>query len=124
MCWVTKFIGPTLIHFKKDIQMYDLLPSRVIGRNPSFKNVIAFATDGECAIIKSFLVELSDSTLHLLCTIHVEINIKYQLRKVLEYPSGVIKQITGTIFDMDGIIESEDREHFEMRLLSLQHGDC
>ena len=34
--------------------------------------------------------------------------------------NGIVKQIIGTIFDADGLIEAEDKEDFEVRLMSLE----
>ena len=42
------------------------------------------------------------------------------MRETLDYPNMVIKQISDTIFGPDGIVDADDKQHFEGLLISLE----
>ena len=90
------FLGPVLIHYKKNFSTYVFFALTLIGLSRQLQGVEAFGTDGEQALIDAFCHEFAFSH-HLTCFIHVKCNIK---EKCFEYniPGDLSQQI------QDGVV--------------------
>ena len=106
-------IGPTLIHYKKSFQTYLFFASSLVGLNKDLKNIRAFGTDNEKALIDAFTHEFQYAV-HVTCFIHVRKNIKDQLAKHSisdEVRSEILDDIFGKRVGstlLEGLVDSED----------------
>ena len=84
-------IGPVMIHYRKTYETYLLFASSLVGMSRSLGQVQAFGTDGEQALADTFSHEFS-SDVHLLCSIHMQRNIKQKLLE-LRIPETIRYQL-------------------------------
>ena len=90
------FLGPMLIHYKKNFATYLFFASTLIGLERQLEGIQAFGTDGEQALIDAFCHEFHFSH-HLTCFIHVKRNIKDKCAEC-NLPSDLSQQIIDDIF--------------------------
>ena len=73
-------IGPVLIHQNKTFKSYYPLPSFMLKHCPELKDLQAFGTDGELALINAMKLVFC-AALHLQCDLHMRENIEYQMKE-------------------------------------------
>ena len=85
------FIGPLFVHYCKTFPCYNSFVSAILGLNKNLKNILAFGTDGEGALIEAFSQQCHNAT-HLMCFTHCRGNIKRKLQE-LAIPSETISEL-------------------------------
>ena len=70
--------GPVLLHEKKTQSTYSLFGATLKSLEPELKNLMAFGTDDEKALVGEFS-ESFERAIHLLCEIHIRKNIDTKL---------------------------------------------
>ena len=90
------FLGPMLIHYKKNFATYLFFASTLIGLERQLEGIQAFGTDGKQELIDAFCHEFHFSH-HLTCFIHVKRNIKDKCAEC-NLPSDLSQQIIDDIF--------------------------
>jgi hypothetical protein len=68
------FIGPALIHYRKYYTTYHYFASTIVGEEPSLSGLLAFGTDGERNLYKSWETVFTKAD-HLRCTNHSKRNV-------------------------------------------------
>lgn len=116
------FLGPALIHAKKDEYTYQYFLSTLVALEEQLKNVLFFGADGEQALINAAAKNFEYAT-GLRCFLHAIDNIK-------RYPRGIglqaiEKDVIADIFGKRegpsyqmGLADSTDDEDFDMKLES------
>ena len=69
------FVGPTLIHYRKDFATFLDFASTLVGLCRDLEILQGFGADGEKALIDAFSHEFGFA-IHLLCAIHLQRNVK------------------------------------------------
>lgn len=119
------FIGPVLMHQRKDWQTYSRFANTLITECPALEGIIACGTDGEKALINGLQRNFRFS-LFLRCFIHVKDNVKRELDK-RGVSSSVKKAILGEIFGTqeeevkyEGLVDCSSEEEFQFKLENLE----
>ena len=89
-------IGPILVHQKVDFAAFNYLASSLIGLNKDLKQVLAFGTDGDKALVEALSHNFPFAT-QLRCFIHFKRNVETKLRE-LGLPSHVLQEFVADIF--------------------------
>ena len=74
-------LGPVMIHSRKTRESYSQLCSTMRTLEPTLKNLLAFGTDEEKALIDAFESNF-DSAVHVLCTRHLRNTFKTHFRRL------------------------------------------
>ena len=118
-------IGPVMIHYRKTYETYLFFASSLVGMSPSLGQVQAFGTDGEQGLADAFSHEFS-SAVHLLCSIHMQRNIKQKLIE-LRIPETIRNQLLTSVCGKvhgdtlyEGLIDASTPDEFEYQLDYLQ----
>lgn len=117
------FIGPALIHAKKDEYTYQYFFSTLVALEEQIKHVLFFGTDGEQALINAATKNFEYATgLH--CFLHAMDNIRQYLRG--NGLQSIEKDITADIFGKHegqryqmGLVDAIDDEDFDQKLESF-----
>lgn len=115
------FIGPVLIHQLKNFSAFNYFASTLIGHNKNPRNVWAFRTDGDPALINAFTHNFPCAK-QLRCFIHLKCNIAEKLKE-----RGVSSPVAGKflcdIFGKwsgatyaEGLVDSSDEDNFKLCL--------
>ena len=119
------FIGPVLIHYRKNFASFLFFASSLIGLRKSLEAIRVFGTDGEVALVDAFSHEFRFST-HLFCFNHVRNNIKRELRDryflegdVVEITEKIFGKLVGGMFS-EGIVDAEDETELYEKLEELK----
>ena len=118
------FIGPLLIHYRKNFASFLFFASSLIGLRKSLEAIRVFGTDGEIALVDAFSHEFRFST-HLFCFNHVR-NIKKELQgrkfpesDVVEIIEKIFGKLVGGVFS-EGIVDAESEDEFFEKLEELK----
>ena len=120
-----KMIGPVLLHEKKTQSTYSLFGGTLKSLEPELKNLMAFGTDDEKALVGGFNESFERAT-HLLCEIHVRKYIETKLVSMDikgECKQGIIDDIfgrmVGSVFE-SGLSDAGSADEFIGLLESLE----
>ena len=119
------FIGPLLMHQRKDWKTYSKFAHALITQKPQLEGMLACGTDGEKALIDGFKRSLHFA-IFLRCFLHFKDNIKRELAgRGLE--EGVRKQYMQEIFGKQegnvkyyGLVDCDTEDEFDVKLESLK----
>ena len=89
-------LGPLLVHQQKDFSSFNYFASTLVSHDRRLRNVLAFGTDGDQAIVESFAHNFPFA-LQLRCFIHLTRNIEDKLRS-LAIPTEVAGEFIADIF--------------------------
>ena len=119
------FIGPIMIHYRKNFSAYLFFASTLIGLRRDLQALRAFGTDGEKALADAFSHEFRYAV-HLTCFIHCRSNIKQKLQE-LSYPQTATKEILDDIFGCqegstfyEGLVGCENDDNFDSKCDALE----
>lgn len=116
------FIGPALIHAKKDEYTFQYFFSTLVALEEEIKNVLFFGTDGEQALIKAAIKNFEYAS-GLRCFLHAMDNVKrYHRGNGLQ---AIEKDVIADIFGKRGgpryqmgLVDSIDDKDFDLKLES------
>ena len=113
------FLGPTMVHHKKDYGTYKILSSTCVSKCRGLSKARGFVTDGEAALKRAFEDELGDATV-LRCFRPFEGNCKDRLRAIgIKNPSDqtfFIERTFGVKGKRQGILDAKDERDLRKRL--------
>ncbi|KAL9982941.1 hypothetical protein ACROYT_G005056 [Oculina patagonica] len=118
-------VGPVLVHHKKTAQSYKYLCTNLTSLNPTTKNLLAFGTDDETALIQAF-EETFDCAVHLLCERHMQNTLKSKFKTISvpsPYQAQFLRDVFGGTLDGDyvsGLVDCKELEEFECRRDELE----
>ena len=119
------FIGPLLMHQKKDWQTYSKFAHSITTAKPELQGILAVGTDGEKALIDGFQQHMKYAVF-LRCFIHFKDNITLELTD-REFSMEAKKQYLTEIFGkqeettkFNGLVDSESEDQFETNLEDLK----
>ena len=119
------FIGPMMLHQKKDCKTYSRFFNTLVTENEHLSGVLASGTDGEKPLIAA-LKKAFPFSIRLRCFIHFKDNIKRELNS-RNISSENRSQFLYEIFGKQdgevkycGLVDSESAEEFEQKLESLK----
>ena len=119
------FLGPVLVHFRKNFSTFLYFASTLIGLNRDLEKLRAFGTDGEVALVDGFSHEFGFA-IHLSCVIHLRRNIKQQLHNQ-HFPEEHVRTTLEEIFGaqkgtvhLEGLIDAKSSEEFDSKLITLK----
>ena len=121
-------LGPVLIHQRKKFQNYQFFASSLLGMRPSLKDLHAFGTDGETALVDAFC-SVFPNALHLRCFLHFKDNMKNKLEHQMHFPQDISKDfiadVLGSVFGREkGLVDAEDEAMFDVQLHTMkEHWD-
>ena len=75
-------IGPVLLNKKKSFETYSIFASTLKTIETDLRDVLAFGTDDELALVNGFKNNF-ESSMHLLCELHLKKNIETKLKEGL-----------------------------------------
>ena len=78
-------LGPLLVHQKVDFPAFNYFASTLIGLNKGLKQILAFGTDGDKAVVEALSHNFPFAT-QLHCFIHFRKNVETKLRLILAFP--------------------------------------
>ena len=115
------FLGPILVHQRKNFSAFNYLASTLIGHCKKLRDVQAFGTDGDPALIEA-LSHNFNSSKQLRCFIHLKRNIAEKLKErgianpdAQEFLADIFGKHCGTTYQ-EGLVDSNNQEDFESRL--------
>ena len=116
-------IGPLFIHQQKKFESYYFFASSLVSLNQNLKNLFAFGTDGERALINGFNAVFSNP-LHIRCFLHFRGNLDAKLGS-FGVPKTVriefLRDVFGNPSGMEeGLVDAASEHEFEVMLSSLQ----
>lgn len=116
-------VGPLFIHEQKKFESYYFFASSLVGLNPKLKNLHAFGTDGEKALINAFN-SVFFSALHVRCFLHFRGNVDAKLGS-LGVPKEVRLEFLHDLFGNpknmeEGLVDAADEQEFESSLSKFQ----
>lgn len=118
------FIGPIMIHEKKTKETYSAFSGTLRNLQPALRDVFAFGTDDEEALIDGFRNNF-DRSVNLLCEIHLKKNVEKKLQELGikgktkdEVVADIFGRKIGSIHE-SGLIDAKDAESFDAMLVSL-----
>lgn len=107
------FLGPTMIHHKKDFSTYKALSSACVTNCKSLEKCRGYITDGEEALDIAWRTELPKAR-HLRCVKHFEGNCKQKLNdigiKERNKQKFFLEKVFGVVNKSDGIVDAEDKQ--------------
>ena len=118
-------IGPVLLHEKKTTETYSTFSGTLRTLEPELRDVMAFGTDDEEALIQGFRNNF-DRSVHLLCELHLEKNVEKKLQDmgiVGEAKASIVADIFGKTTGMvkeSGLTEAHDEDKFQNMLHNLK----
>ena len=117
-------IGPLLIHQRKQFSNYHYFNSVIVGIRQGLRNLTAFGTDGEMALVQACHSQFPYA-IHLRCWLHFKDNLKYKLEHDLQLPRHLaqefIADILGRASNLEtGLVDADDEETYTAQLTSLQ----
>lgn len=119
------FLGPILIHQRKNFSSFNYLVSTLVGFNKKLQDVQVFGTDGDPALIEAFSHNFH-SAKQLRCFIHLKKNIAEKLRdrgipssETQEFLADIFGRRSGITFE-EGLVDSSDGDDFDVRLASCE----
>ncbi|XP_028410639.1 uncharacterized protein LOC114533331 [Dendronephthya gigantea] len=119
------FIGPVLMHQRKDWKTYARFANSLITECPELEGLLACGTDGERALIDG-LKRNFRFALFLRCFIHFKDNVKRQLSE-RGLPSEIKSKFLNEIFGKQegdtkyaGLLDCDTEEEFDNKLIALQ----
>lgn len=105
------FLGPAMVHHRKDHATYKILSSVCANNCGNFKAAKGFITDGELALSEAFISDLPLAT-HLRCFKHFEKNCRAKLRGIgiqsRKKQSFFLRKVFGQKGKIRGILDAED----------------
>lgn len=118
------FLGPTMIHHRKDFETYKVLSSTCVAVCKDMREKCkGYITDGEAALDMAFKSDLQKAT-HLRCAKHFEGNCKSELTKIGIRGKSQQKMFLGEIFGVkekhDGLIDCEDKQAVKQKASELK----
>ena len=119
------FVGPLLMHQKKDCPTYSKFSHRLVTENPALEGLLACGTDGEKALIDG-LARNFRYAIFLRCFIHFKDNIKRELARRGVSPKdkkSFIEDIFGKIdgeTKFYGLVDCETEDEVTRKLESLR----
>lgn len=120
------FLGPMLVHRRKDFSSYHFLSSSLLSLEPSLIDLRSFGTDGEVALFKAFSLQFQKAT-HLHCFLHFRDNCMMKLWELgvkNDVAIGVIQDIFGSpLQSVPGIVNVHSQEDVYVKLSELR-GKC
>ena len=114
-------LGPVLIHQRMDFSTFNYFSSTLVGFNKKLRNLSAFGTDGQEALIDAFSHCFANA-IQLRCFIHFKRNVSEKLK---EYgiPTGVAEEFLSDIFGKhsgstysEGLVDCASEKDFSERL--------
>ena len=119
------FIGPLLMHQKKDRKTYSKFAHQLVIEKPSLEGVLACGTDGEKAIVDGFKRNFRFATF-IRCTIHMKDNIKRELtarglngQNKKEILNEIFGKQEGTV-KFYGLIDCSYQDEFDQKVMGLK----
>lgn len=113
-------LGPVLVHQRMDFPSFNYFSSTLIGVNKNLRNVKAFGTDGQEALIDAFSHSFPNAVLR--CFIHMKKNVAEKLRDY-GLPSKVAQEFINDIFGkhcgstyQEGLVDASSEDQFMERL--------
>eukprot|EP00112_Aurelia_sp_Birch-Aquarium-sp1_P014212 Seg3053.3 transcript_id=Seg3053.3/GoldUCD/mRNA.D3Y31 product="hypothetical protein" protein_id=Seg3053.3/GoldUCD/D3Y31 len=119
------FIGPLLMHQKKDVKTYSKFAFQLTTEKQSLEGILACGTDGEEALVEGFKRNFRFATF-LRCTIHFKANIKAALSE-RGFAKKEMQMTLDEIFGKQegdvkfyGLIDCDSEEEFDRKLQTLE----
>ena len=117
------FIGPVLLHEKKTTETYSTFSGSLRTQEPDLRDLMAFGTDDEKALITGFKINF-DRSINLQCEIHLKKNIEKKLQdfgitgKVKgDFVADIFGRKIGSVQE-NGLIDAENQEKFDIMLVN------
>ena len=118
-------LGPILVHQKVDFSAFNYFASTLIGLQKELKNILAFGTDGDKALVEALSHNFSFA-IQLRCFLHLKKNVEQKLKE-LGLPTQVAQEFVFDIFGkrvantyQEGLVDSKSVEEFNDRLKCLK----
>ena len=115
------FVGPVLVHQRKNFSAFNYFASTLISHNKKLRNVCAFGTDGDPALIDAFTHNFPYAK-QLRCFIHLKRNVTEKLKE-RGIPNDVADEFLADIFGKrvgntyeEGLVDSCNESDFKVRL--------
>ena len=119
------FVGPTLVHQRKNFSSFNYFASTLVGANPKLRSVQAFGTDGDPALIEA-LSHNFQTARQLRCFIHMKKNISQKLkdrgipsRESKEFLADIFGRQCGSSFE-EGLVDAENGRDFDSKFENCQ----
>ena len=116
------FLGPTMIHHRKDFQTYKVLSLTCVAACKGLEKCRGHIKDGETALEMPWKSDLPKAT-SLRCVKHFEGNCKAELYKTGIWEKKSQKFFLDRVFGVqgkeEGIVDAEDKKEVKQKLQSL-----
>ena len=118
-------LGPILVHQRMDFAAFNYFSSTLIGFCKKLRNLRAFGTDGQEALIDAFSHSFP-SAVQLRCFIHFKRNISEKLKEygiptavAEEFVSDIFGKYSGSTYS-EGLVDSSSEKEFNDRLTKCE----
>lgn len=117
------FLGPTMIHHKKNFDTYKVLSSTCVSNCKGLSQAKGYMTDGEEALDRAWKTELPKAT-HLRCIRHFEGNCKQKLRDIgiteAKKQKFFLDEIFGVPGKVEGIVDLESKKEVKKQIKAVK----
>lgn len=118
-------IGPVLLHEKKTKETYSTFSGTLRTLEPELRDVLAFGTDDEEALLQGFKNNF-DRSLNLLCELHLRKTIEKKLQEIgimgmskADIVADIFGKRVGTVQE-SGLVDANGQESFDTMLVNLK----
>lgn len=118
-------LGPVLVHQSTSFSAFNYFASTLVGCRPSLRQVLAFGSDGDKALVEAFTHNFPFA-IQLRCFIHFKRNIEEKL-KSLGFSSSISQEFLDDIFGktlgnsyQEGLVDCDSAEDLDKCLSQLK----
>ena len=118
-------LGPVLVHQSLSFSAFNYFASTLIGCRPSLRQILAFGSDGDKALVEAFTHNFPYA-LQFRCFIHFQRNVEEKLKN-LGFSSAVSQEFLDDIFGkhignsyQEGLVDSCSADDMDRRLAQLE----
>lgn len=117
------FLGPTMLHHKKNFDTYKVLFSTTVGNCKGLSEAKGYITDGEEELDRAWKTELTKAT-HLRCIRHFEGNCKQKLCEIgisdAKNQKWFLEKVFGVPGKVTGVVDLESKKEVKKEILTLK----
>lgn len=119
------FLGPILIHYKKNFSAFNYLACTLIEHCQNLRDIQAFGSDGDPALVEALSHNFPIAK-QLRCFIHLKRNITEKLKErgisssdMQEFLADIFGKHVGTVY-WEGLVSAEDCNDFDAKLANCE----
>ena len=119
-------LGPVLVHQQKDFSSFNYFASTLVIHDRRIRNVLAFGTDGDKAVVEAFAHNFPFALQLLRCFVHLRRNVEEKLHSIgfptktaATFLADIFGQQVGAVYK-EGLVDCGSEEEYDAALHNLE----